>query len=58
MTTTDSGRSKFDAVASVDSQDESDETEVNSIEVAQKIADTTVDSGAAKSVWPIQKKES
>ena len=29
---------------------------MNSVEVAQEIADTTVDSSAAKSVWPIQKK--
>ena len=56
VTTTDSGRNKFDALASVDSQDESEETKVNSVEVAQEIADTTVDSSAAKSVWPIQKK--
>ena len=54
VTTTDSGSNKFDVLASI--QEALHDTEVNSGEEVQEIGGTTVDSGAAKSVWPIQKK--
>ena len=55
---TDSGRNKFDTLASIDdSQEELEETEVNSVEVVQEIVLIMVGSGAANSVWPIQSKK-
>ena len=35
---------------------ESDDDEVNAIETVQEVVEVTVDSGAAKSVWPSRKK--
>ena len=53
MTTTDSGRIKFDARASVDSQNELEESEVNHVKVVQEIVAITIGSSAAKSVRPM-----
>ena len=52
--TTSRRKNKFDAPTTT--REESDETEVNSVEEVQEIVEITVDSRAAKkSVWPIQK---
>ena len=48
-----SRRNRFFALTAIESDDDE---EVNAIETVQEVVDITVDSGAAKSVWPSRKK--
>ena len=48
-----SRRNRFLALTAIESDDDE---EVNAIETVQEVVETTVDSGAAKSVWPNRKK--
>ena len=43
----------FFALTAIESEDDE---EVNAVEAVQEIVEITVDSGAAKSVWPSRKK--
>ena len=51
-TTSASQRNKFDVLRSIESG--SEDEEVNAVDVVQEIVEITVDSGAAKGVWPIR----
>ena len=53
VATTNSRRNQFDALTSI--QEELEETEMNCVEEVQETVEITVVSGAATSVWPIQK---
>ena len=46
-------RNRFLALTVIESDDDE---EVNAIETVQEVVEVTVDSGAAKSVWPSRKK--
>ena len=48
-----SRRNRFFALTAIESDDDE---EVNAIETVQEVVEITVDSGAAKSVWPSRKK--
>ena len=48
-----SRRNRFFALTAIESDDDE---EVNAIETVQEVVEITVDSGAAKSVWPCRKK--
>ena len=48
-----SRRNRFLALTAIESDDDE---EVNAIETVQEVAEITVDSGAAKSIWPSRKK--
>ena len=48
-----SRRNRFLALTAIESDDDE---EVNAIETVQEVVEITVDSGAAKSVWPSRKK--
>ena len=48
-----SRRNRFLALTAIESDDDE---EVNAIETVQEVVEVTVDSGAAKSVWPSRKK--